>query len=102
MTEEEIRSSCEYFLPAAREKKNPLRFVLLSGCDILHHLPSILPYPILKAMAISHQHFHGRLLAVPRVPVCTGTSGSVLRALPLQSHSTLRRVPSGCCLFLGS
>lgn len=102
MTEEEIRSSCEYFLPAVREKKYPLRFVLLSGCDILHHLPSILPYPILKATAISHQHFHGRLLAVPRVPVCTGTSSFVLRALPLQSHSTLRRVLSGCCLLFGS
>lgn len=91
MTEEGIRSPCEYFFPAVREKKKSLCFVLLSGCDILHHFPSILSYPILMAMAISHKYFCGRLLAAP---AWAGSGSSIFRASPLRSHSTLRRVSS--------
>lgn len=94
MTDEGIRSSCEYFFPAVREKTPSLCFVLLSGCDILHHFPSVLSYPVLRAVAISQKHSCGRLLAAPRTqPVWAGSSGgSVLRASPLQSLSIPGRV----------
>lgn len=77
MTEKGIRSSCEYFFPAIREqKKKSLWFVLLSGCDILHRFPSILSYPILKAIAISHEYFCGRLLAAPKAACQRGQAAA--------------------------
>lgn len=66
MTEEGIRRSCKYFFPTVskkKKKKKSLCFVLMFGCDILHCFPSTLSYPILKALAISHKHCCGRLLA---------------------------------------
>lgn len=93
--EERIRSSCEYFsFPAVRKKKT-LCFVLLSGCNILCCFPSILSYPILKAVAISHKYSCGRLLAHWGLPLWASSSSSIFRASPLQSHSLLRRVSSG-------
>lgn len=77
--------------PAVRGK-NPLCFVLLSGCDILHHLPSFLSNS--KSYGYHTQVFLWQDLAHWGLPAWASSSNSILRASLSQSHSLLRRVSS--------
>lgn len=83
------------FFPCCKGEKNP--FVLFSCLDVTFYtaFPSILSFPILKAVAVSHKYSCGTLLPCWGLSMWASSSSSIPRASPLQSHSLLRRAWSG-------
>lgn len=91
---------CTVF-PAIREKIS-LCFVLLSGCDILHCFPFILSYPVLKAMAISHKYFRGRLLAVLKAASIGRQQQLCPQGFTLAVPQDIEWLLGSCCWLLES